>query len=372
MHIQPFAVEQWMNAHETSARWNIAETCVDSLRLEELLAFAGKDVLSDLLRTRLSYGHITGSPALRGAVAGLYGDAMTPDLVLITSGAIGANALLHQALIEPGDTVICVKPTYQQLYAVPEALGAQVRTLQLRPENGYLPDIDELESLVDHKTRLIVINNPNNPSGSLMDGAMLADIASVARNAGAIVHCDEVYRGLEHEAQPATPSIVDLYEHGVSTGSMSKTYSLAGLRTGWIAAPAEIIERCLEWRDYTTISCGVLDDALATVALESEAVLERSLAIVRRNIAVVEGWLATEPRLHHVAPRAGTTTLVRYDYPVDSVDFCSDLFALNGAFVVPGAAFDEGRSFRLGYACATDVLEGGLEAISQYLRTLEA
>ena len=373
MQIQPFAVEQWMNARETTARWNIAETCVDSLRVGELLAMSGDadGALRAMLETRLTYGHISGSPALREAIAGLYGEAISADHVLTANGAIGANFLVHFALVEPGDTVVCVKPTYQQLYAVPEALGAQVKHLPLRPENGYLPDPGELRALVDARTRLIVINNPNNPTGSLMDTALLEEIVAVARECGAYVHCDEVYRGLEHTPGATAPSIADLYEKGVSTGSMSKTYSLAGLRTGWIAASAEVIERCLERRDYTTISCGVLDDALATMALTHGSVLARALEIVRGNLTVVDAWLAREPRLTHVRPRAGTTTLVHYDYPMESTELCAALFEYNGAFVVPGAAFDQDASFRVGYACDRDDLEGGLAAVSRFLRTLE-
>jgi len=100
-------------------------------------------------------------------------------------------------------------------------------------------------------------------------------------------------------------------------------------------------------------------------------VLARNLEIVRGNLALVDEWLAGEPRLHHVRPRAGTTTLIRYEHPVPSVELCQALFDFNGAFVMPGAAFDEEHSFRLGYACARDVLKGGLAAISEYLRTLE-
>jgi aspartate/methionine/tyrosine aminotransferase len=373
MHIKPFAVEQWMNDHETTARWNIAETCVDSLRLGELLQLCGEpdDIVRALLAARLSYGDIVGSPALREAIAGLYGAGIGAANVLTASGAIGANFLLHFALVEPGDTVICVKPTYQQLYSVPEALGAEVRILPLRRENGYLPDPQELRRLVDAKTRLIVLNNPNNPTGALMDAALLGELVAVARECGAYVHCDEVYRGLEHEPGTQPPSIADLYERGVSTGSMSKTYSLAGLRTGWIAGPADVIARCLERRDYTTISCGVIDDALATLALSSPGVLARSLALVRANAATVDAWVAAEPRLSHLRPRAGTTTLVRYDLVRPSAELCQAMLDFNGAFVVPGAVFEEEQAFRLGYACAQDVLAAGLAAVSEFLRTLD-
>jgi aspartate/methionine/tyrosine aminotransferase len=374
VRIKPFAVEQWMNAHETTATWNTAETCVDSLRLEELLALAGDGdaALRRLLGAKLTYGHITGSPQLRAAIAALYGERIGPADVITTSGAIAANFLALFTLLEPGDTVVCVRPTYQQLYSLPEALGARVRLLPLREEHGYLPDVEELRGMVDGSTRLIVLNNPNNPTGALIDEPLLREIVAVAREHGAWLLCDEVYRMLEHAPGTTAPSVADLYERGVSTGSMSKSYSLAGLRTGWVAGPSDLLERCLEVRDYTTISCGVLDDALSALALEHiDAVLERNLEIVRGNLAVVDEWLAGEPRLRHVRPRAGTTTLVRYKYPVPSVDLCQAMFDFNGAFVLPGAAFDEEYSFRLGYACARDVLEGGLAAISAYLRVLE-
>ena len=374
MHIEPFFVEQWMNAHETRATWNIAETCVDSLRLDELLSLSGDadGVLRRLRETRLGYGDIIGSPGLRAAIAALYGERIGAENVLVANGAIGANFLALYALVEPGTSVVSVQPTYQQLFSVPEALGAEVRVLRLRAGDGYLPDPERLRALTDDRTSLIVLNNPNNPTGALIDEPLLREIVAVARERDAWLFCDEVYRKLEHEPGTTAPSVADLYEKGVSSGSMSKSYSLAGLRAGWIAGPPEVIERCLEVRDYTTISCGVLDDALATVALEHlDAVLERSLQIVRGNLAVVDAWLAREPRLHCVRPRAGTTALIRYDYQLSSVDLCQALFDCNGAFVVPGIAFGEEHSFRLGYACARDTLVGGLAATSAYLRTLE-
>jgi aspartate/methionine/tyrosine aminotransferase len=375
VQIEPFLVEQWMNAHETTATWNTAETCVDSLRLEELLALSGDadGVLRRLRQTRLDYGEIIGSPGLRAAIAALYGERIGAGNVLVANGAIGANFLAVFALVEPGDTVVCVKPTYQQLYSVPAALGATVKTLRLRESDGYLPDVDELRALVDDRTRLIVLNNPNNPTGALMDEPLLRELVGVARDAGAWILCDEVYRKLEQEPGTTAPSMADLYERGVSSGSMSKSYSLAGLRAGWLAGPPELVRRCLDVRDYTTISCGVLDDALATIALEHiDQVLARSLAIVRENLPIVDEWVAREPRLRYVRPRAGTTALIRYEHDLPSDEFCQAMFDLNGAFVMPGDAFGEERSFRLGYACARDVLKGGIASISAYLRTLES
>jgi aspartate/methionine/tyrosine aminotransferase len=375
VRIEPFFVEQWMNAHETTATWNIAETCVHSLTLDELLELSGDadGVLRRLRDTWLGYGDIVGSPRLRDAIASLYGERIGPDNVLTANGAIGANFLALYALVEPGTTVVSVQPTYQQLFSVPESLGADVREVRLREEDGYLPDVGAIRAAADDRTALIVLNNPNNPTGALIDESLLLEIVEVAREHDAWLFCDEVYRKLEHEPGSTAPSVADLYEKGVSSGSMSKSYSLAGLRTGWVAGPTEVVQRCLDVRDYTTISAGVLDDALAAVALDHiDAVLERSLGIVRGNLAVVNEWIAREPHLRYVRPRAGTIALVRYDLDITSTDFCQGLFDLNGAFVMPGAAFGEEHSFRLGYASAREVLEGGLAAISDYLRKLDA
>ncbi len=218
-----------------------------------------------------------------------------------------------------------------------------------------------------------MLNNPNNPTGALIDEPLLREIVEVAREHDAWLFCDEVYRRLEHEPGTTAPSVADLYEKGVSTGSMSKSYSLAGLRTGWVAGPVELIERCLEVRDYTTISAGVLDDALAAVALEHlDAVLGRSLAHRARQPRDRGRVGARASRGSATCDRGpAPSALVRYEHEVPSADFCQRLFDLNGAFVMPGIAFGEEHSFRLGYACARETLEGGLAAVSAYLRTLD-
>lgn len=152
-----------------------------------------------------------------------------------------------------------------------------------------MPDLDELRALAVPGTKLIAINSPNNPIGALMDRAMLEEIAAIACNVGAWVLCDEVYRGTDQTGTGMTTSIADIYEKGISTASMSKSFALAGLRLGWIAAPCEIMEAVSIHRDYDTISFGVIDDHFATIALEnSDKILARSHAITRGNLAIVE------------------------------------------------------------------------------------
>ncbi|MEO0974889.1 MAG: aminotransferase class I/II-fold pyridoxal phosphate-dependent enzyme, partial [Pseudomonadota bacterium] len=242
MHIDPFGVEIWMNEWETKCALNLAETCVESMTIAQLLELTGQSehALSELLDMKMTYGAIEGSERLRTAIAALYAQQRAENVVL-THGTIGANMLVHRALVSSGDRVVAVVPTYQQHYSIPASLGAEVHKLWLREEDRWLPDLDRLRALTAGGARLIALTNPNNPTGALIPRAMLEEIATIARAADAWVLCDEVYRGTDQEGDGATASIADVYEKGVSTAGMSKAFSLAGLRVGWVTAPREVI-----------------------------------------------------------------------------------------------------------------------------------
>ena len=371
MKIDHFAVEIWMNAYETRCQYNIAETCVDSITLGGLLALAGApDVMAELAPRKLTYGEIEGSERLRAAIASLYDDVAV-DRVVTTHGAIGANALLYEALIGPGDEMVSVVPTYQQHVSIAESCGAQVKRLQMRRDQGYLPDLDELARLVTPQTKLIALTNPNNPTGALIERPMLQAIADIAARHNAWVICDEVYRGVNQDDDALTPSIVDLYDRGIAVGSMSKAFAMAGLRLGWIVAPPEVRDAVLVHRDYNTISVGMLDEYFAALALEhKDALLARNRAIVRTNRALLETWLSHEPRLSWVKPRGGTVTLLDYDMALSSRDLCTRLRQEAGVLLMPGSALGMEGAVRIGFGNGTEVLRDGLAATSRFLAAL--
>ena len=374
MYIKPFAVEEWMNEYEVGARFNIAETCVDSVSLDQLFALTGEDkekFLTDFAAKRLTYGDIVGSPALRGGICGLY-KTVQPDQVVPTHGAAGANHHVFCSLISAGDRVVSIMPTYQQLYSIPEAIGADVAIMHLKQENGYLPDQTELKALVTPETKMICINNPNNPTGALMSQAQLQQIVDIARSVDAYILCDEVYRHLT-QTDDWCPSIADLYEKGISVSSMSKVFSLAGLRLGWIATrDAAALKAFLSHRDYNLISCGLFDDAVAALALSHrDVMLKRNQAIVRENLAILDAWVAEHKHFYYTKPKAGTTALVYYDYDIPSYEFCKEMYHKTGAFVTPGDCFEQPHSMRIGYACDQQTLKDGLAAIAAFADTLE-
>jgi len=374
MKIEPFKVEEWMNAYETGAKYNIAETCVDSVSLDELFQITGekKDEFWEKFSSqRLTYGYIEGNPSFKEGICKLY-HSLKPDEIVPTHGASGANHHIFYSLIEPGDRVISIMPTYQQLYSIPESYGADVKMLNLKQENGYLPDLDKLKKLAVPGTKLICINNPNNPTGALMSREMLLQIVEIARSVDAYILCDEVYRHLTQQDEWCE-SIVDIYEKGISVSSMSKVFSLAGLRLGWIAThDKEVVKSCLSHRDYNLVSCGMFDEVIADIALKhSDKLLERNRYIVRTNLKILDDWINKESHLYYQKPQAGTTALVYYDFDIPSYDFCKRLYHEFGSFVTPGDCFEEPHSMRIGYAGDTQELIDGLQAMSEFIKKLE-
>jgi aspartate/methionine/tyrosine aminotransferase len=371
MKIKPFKVEEWMNEYEDDAPYNIAETCVDSISLDALFELVGKDknaFLDGFCARRLTYGDIFGAPAFKEGICRLY-KTMKPENIIPTHGAAGANHHVFYSLLEPGDRIVSIMPTYQQLYSIPESFGVEVDLLHLKHENGYHPDLKELERMVTKGTKMICINNPNNPTGALMEKEELLGIIEIARQADAWILCDEVYRHLT-QTDVWSESVADLYEKGISVSGMSKVFSLAGLRLGWIATRnQEVIQACLSHRDYTLISCGMFDEQVAGIALEgAEALLKRNRGVVRENLARLDAWVNKQPHVSWHKPQAGTTALLYYDLDIPSRSFCEEMYHRTGAFVTPGECFEMEYSMRIGYACAADVLEAGLAAMDQYIQ----
>ena len=370
MKIKPFAVEEWMNEWETGAKYNIAETCVDSISMDELFSLTGESkegFLRKLCTRRMTYGDIEGLPEFKKGIGRLY-KTIKEENIVPTHGASGANHHVFYSLINPGDRIISIMPTYQQLYSIPESFGANVQILQLSKEDAYLPDMKKLRELAVPGTKMICINNPNNPTGALMDDKFLEEIVEIARSVGAWVLSDETYRHLSQE-DGWCRSIADIYEKGISVGSMSKVFSLAGLRLGWIAThDTEAVKTFMSHRDYNLISCGIFDEMLAAVALKhSDKLLERSRRIVRENLQILDSWVQKEPHISYVKPKAGTTALVYYDLDIPSYEFCEEMYHKTGAFVTPGDCFEMPHSMRIGYAYGKQALIDGLNAISEFI-----
>lgn len=369
VRIAPFGVEAWLNKWEKQARYDISQSTIASLTLDELFSLTGDKaatVLAPAVTEKQNYGWIEGSPAFKRAVASLY-QRVPAENVLQTNGATGANLLALTALVEPGDQVIAEYPSYQQLYDIPRSLGAKISYWRIHEEDQWYPDLAELARLIKPTTKLICLNNANNPTGTVLDRVFLEKVVELARSVGAYVLIDEVYQPLA--AQTTLTPIADLYERGISTNSLSKTYSLPGLRIGWVAtADPALTDRLRSFRDYTMICGGVFNDRLATYALEHRAaILNRNRQLVQANLATYREWVAQEDRVRLVAPQAVSTSFPRLLISEDTTSFCLKLLQEEGVLLVPGEAFDTPGHVRLGYCAPTAVLTEGLERLSRFL-----
>ncbi|MHA1501742.1 MAG: aminotransferase class I/II-fold pyridoxal phosphate-dependent enzyme [Candidatus Heimdallarchaeota archaeon] len=354
MKVDDFLVELFMDEFEMGVELNIAETCVDPFTLEEFLKLMDKeDFFEEFKSTKLTYGHINGSPKLREGIANLY-DTMKADNILITGGAIGANFLTFYSLVDPGDTVVSIFQLWKMKW-----------------EEQWEPNLDILNSLVDKKTKMIVINNPHNPTGYMFDNDLIKKICDIARDANAYVLYDEAYKGLYINEEDNVTSIVDVYDKGISTGSFSKSLSLTGLRLGWIAASKEIILECVKRRQYTQISNGIIDDALAALAMEKvDRIFKRNNNIVRTNFKILSDWITKEPLIDWIPARVGSVGFMKLNLDMPSEEFCRKFVEEKSTFLIPGTCFEMEGFLRVGFGNNTKVLKAGLMRLTEFLDEL--
>ena len=369
MKVPRFGVEEWLNVHEQSASYDLASVSIRSMALDELFALTqtdGSAFFQKLQKTTLSYGWIEGSPAFKEAVAGLY-ERQSPDNILQTNGATGGNLLALYSLVEPGDHVISLYPSYQQLYDIPKSFGAEVDFWHIRKDLNWLPDLNELRRLIRPNTKLICINNANNPTGAVMDCAFLLELVDIARSVGAYILSDEVYKSFDDSLE--VPAICDLYDKGISVNSLSKTYSLPGIRVGWVAASPSLCQVFRDYRDYTLICAGVFDDMVASLALQhQEAILQRNRELVQTNLKILTDWVEQEPLVSLIAPAATSTSFIQFHLDQDVEELCLSLLEETGVLLVPGNRFDIPGHARLGYCCDTATLQKGLALLSDFLK----
>ncbi len=369
MRIDTFKIEEWMNQYCPSAVYDLTSTCIEPLSIRELMTLAGIQRPLEIFDTKLTYGDIHGSNRLKTAIKSLYTEQDLKNIT-VTHGAIGANQLVFESLLEKGDEVLSILPVYQQHYSIPKALGANVNVMFLREENKWQPNLKELENKLTYKTKIITLNNPNNPTGAVIPDETLERIAELASKHNIWILSDEVYRGLNLAGNPYSKSMADIYDKGISVGSMSKTYSLPGLRVGWICAREDLINEINKHREYNTISVSIIDDYYASIALENRAAIEkRNFQIMREGLKVLHDWLNGEVYVKAHLPQGGTTALLRYKKDVPSKTLCRKLQENTGVAILPGETLEMENTVRIGYCMNPQTLKFGLKEFSKFLRT---
>lgn len=362
MFIPPFEMERWQSLWENRVRYNLSESGVAPFTLSELQDLTGLDP-SD---TSLGYGHTEGSPLLRERVAGLYPGATAND-VLITSGSAEANFIACWRIVNPGDRVVIVTPTYGQAQGLAAGLGAEVVELPLEESLGWQPPPGAAAELIRDGTRLVVVTNPNNPTGAALSAASTDEIVNAAERVGAWILADEVYAGAEL-AGPVTPTAWGRSSRVVVTASLSKAYGLPGLRIGWLVAGAGWRDDFWARKDYTTIAPSVLSDRLAAAAMEPtvrKQILSRSRGILNTHLGILSDWIgSTGGVLRFRPPDAGAIALIGYDMNVESAALAERLRVEHDTLIVPGSQFGRDGFFRVGFGYSEMHLRGGLAGLA--------
>src|SRR5580704_629042 len=324
----------------------------ESRTIEDLVALE-PDAHDRLLATWCGYTESAGAPELRDAIAALY-ERIEPDVVIVTSCAEEGILLVYHALLRAGDHAIVETPCYESALELARSTGAGVDEWRRRYEDGWAHDLGALERSLRPNTRLLYVNQPHNPTGTLMDRTTFERVSELARSRGIVVFGDEVYRELEHDPRDRLPAACDLDEHAVSLGSISKSYGLPGLRLGWVVTrdPA-IREAVMRLKDYTTICSSAPSEVLTALALRNRHVLlERNLAIVEQNLPLLDDFFARHAdTFEWVRPTASPIGFPRVGGIEDVDDMCARLAEL-GVLLLPGSVYDEPSHVRVGFGRA--------------------
>lgn len=365
---QPFELEAFQSIWEQTVAINLADSGVQCLRINEWLSADDRDTL---FSSDLFYPEVNGTAVLRSSIAALYREA-TPDQVLVTVGASQANALVAETLLSPGDEVVVVSPGYRQMWGLATNIGCKVIEMQLDEAQGWTLSPETIHAAIGPRTKLVSIVNPNNPTGMVLGEAERAAVVAACRAAGAWLHADEVYGGTDYSGTP-TRSLWGDYDRVVCVNSLSKSYGLAGLRIGWVVAPQDIIEALWRRHEYLVIAAAAPSMAMAVMALRPDTrqrLLDRQRQFSQQGRALLDDWLATQPRLSARPAQATSLAFLRYDAPLASDAFADHIRRAADVLVAPGITMGAEHHVRMAIGYDTAKLTRALDGIDVAMRSL--
>ena len=366
MNIRIFELERVQSVYENTVEFNLTESGFHPLKLNEFLT---PKQLAELENTVLGYSQTNGSIALRETIASLYPDQNNNN-VLVTNGSAEANFVACHTLLEAGDEIVMMVPNYMQIWGIAEEMGVIPHAFHLREENQWAPDLDELRSLVNNKTKMIVLCNPNNPTGYVLTSEEMQEIVAIANKVGAWIYADEIYRGAELN-NIETTSFLGTYPRTVVCGGLSKAYALPGLRLGWLAGPTAVIEDAWAYHDYTSITAGILSHKIGEIALSPTVrprILERNRTMLRENLQVMQSWVnGYGDSMRFIPPQAGGMIFMHYDLDINSTELAHSLREEQSVFILAGDCYGMDHYFRLGIGAEKGYLIQGLERIRKVL-----
>lgn len=368
MKLTPFLLDEWLNQKnlpDSRIEFDLGSSTGPSWTVRELLALGGEDECDRLLDTKLFYTTAAGSSGLREGIAALEG--VGPDDVQVMTGAAEALLILFFLAAERDANIVLPDPGFPTNTAIAESLGLEIRPYRLRREDGFRVDLDEIRGLVDGNTRLVLVNSPHNPTGSVLTDAEVETLHDFCVNRGVQFVCDQVYHPIYHGAE--TRSAARLPRATV-LGDFSKALCLSGLRVGWIVErDPERRARYRNARSQFTVSNTALGEHLAALALRhSEVIFDRAREVSRRNLALLDRVLGeNQDLLRWVRPQGGMTALPWLAEGGDARAFCRRLMH-RGVMAVPGDCFGMPEHFRLGFGAIGENFGVAIDRFAAFLQ----
>jgi len=375
LKIDTFKMERMQCLYERKVRFNLSESGVKPLKLSELVN--ENEDLQNFLSKGLWYNESDGSEILRERISQFYPDCK-PENITVTNGGSEANYVTLWTLLEPEGRLACMLPNYMQSWGLGRIYAGGIDTYQLvldktGKQSRWALDIESLKQAVTPKTTVIIVTNPNNPTGSVLTGDEMDVIVEAAQKVGAWLVVDEIYRGAEVEGD-ISPTFWGRYDKVVITSGLSKAFALPGLRIGWVVAPPKLIEQLWIRHDYLTLTPCVLSDYLGSIAMEPkrrEEILARTRQIVRSNLPLLEEWfLKRDDLFTFIRPQAGAIAYFDYNIPIKPLDLINRLIAEKSVLLTPAEHFGLEKGMRTGFGYNIEKTLKGLELAEEFMRNL--
>jgi capreomycidine synthase len=357
-----------MRAYYFSTEIDLSSSGVENFSFGELRQLLNITP-DDLDRIVLHDSRTLGDPKLRMAIGNRWANG-NAERVMATNGSSEANYLIMHSLLEPGDEVVVLDPSYQQLYSIAKSIGCKLKHWRLRFENSFRPDLSEARHLIGPQTRMIVVNFPHNPTGASLTPAERDELIEITASAGAYLVWDAAFAEITYDGT-VLPDLGERYDRSITLGTLSKAYGLPGLRVGWCLAAPDVLERLVRLRDYTTLALSPLVEHVAARAIENaDLLLKPRLAQARHNLQILLSWVNRHSEfVRMVRPQGGVCVFMRLHNVDDVEDFCRQLAREYSVLLIPGTSFGHSNHVRLGFGCSTTELTEALSRLSEHFHT---
>jgi aspartate/methionine/tyrosine aminotransferase len=356
--LPPFLLENYFQIHEFSAKYLMCSSDAESWGMHEILALGDEECSHMWNNLRLSYTEARGLPALINEIAKSYESHISGENILCFAGAEEGIYCVVRTLLQKDDHAIILTPCYQSLLSIAQDT-CEISVMDLDETNNWDVDIGRLRSLIiPNKTQLMIMNFPHNPTGSVISKESQRKIVDLAREFGIYIFFDEVYRGLQVSPELELPTIVSIYERGISLGVLSKSFGMAGLRIGWIASQDKtVIEKAADLKHYLSICNSGPSEILALISLRAKrTILDRNQRIVDQNLQLIDKFLEKNGDLFQWnRPKGGCTGFMKLSHPsISCEDFAKHLIDKFGILILPGSNYpgserDYSSYFRFGF-----------------------